>query len=361
MTSTGWVHILADDTPVGPEPPVHPDDAGPVVRLEGWDGPAPATDADQPAGLVDRSADGSLGEVARRIRLDPVDRGPDDLVAPVSWRRTPSSERAQFLYRRQTAIAGMTLAVLLTIGAVTFPRSWGDPGPGLAVATGDGQVDPTVGRTVAQLVEPNTRAEDAINRGEVASPTTVRSPIERPLATRSATAAPDAPTTSPLPELPVPTVDPSVDTSATVGSSSSSTTTCPVPGAAVDCQPTTTVAVIEVTTTASTVAAVPSTEATTTSSTTTSRPTTTRPPTTTRRTTTTRPTTTTRRTTTTRPTTTTRRTTTTRPITTTTTTESTTTTTDPTTTTTDPTTTTESTTTTVSTTAGGTATTGGNG
>ncbi len=320
-----------------PSPPVHPIEDQAVVRLEGLEHGSTTA----PGGLQTASADDATTNPPL-LTLDHI--GQQAQTSLESIRRNPilsvfsrDPDQAHPLYRRQTVLAGFLLLVLLIVGAVTFPRSWGDPGPGIAVETDRSgtTADPAAPNAdgVGPIVDSSPTGDEGANRGAIAGTLGSRDRSSgRPAATTSTSGSAggsDASTT---------TTSLGTETSATVGPSGPSTscpgaipvagctTTRPDPGG-----PTT--SLIEVST-SSTRASVVSSSTTTTRATTTTRPATTRRTTTTARpTTTTRPSTT-RRTTTTRPTTTT-----TRP--TTTTTEATTTTTEATTTTTEATTTTE--------------------
>ena len=76
------------------------------------------------------------------------------------------------LYRRQAAVGGAVLLILAVVVALTFPRSWSDPDPGLPVEAGtgdDGRSPDGDARSTGGLVEPVSTAA-----GEPASPTAQR-------------------------------------------------------------------------------------------------------------------------------------------------------------------------------------------
>ncbi|MEL6980927.1 MAG: hypothetical protein AAFO29_00730 [Actinomycetota bacterium] len=320
-TATSQIDPARLPTPslVAPFPPVHPTDDQAIIRLEGLE---PSARIERPPTLGDHPEPRRSGTPL--LALEHAGHGAEPPLQvfrnnPILSVFSRDPDQAQTLYRRQTVWAGLLLIVLLIIGGVTFPRSWGDPGPGLATETdGDGdQPASPAADGVGAVVDGDSVNDPGANRGAIDPTGETRS---RPINSPTSTTEPDESTTEPEPGVPTTIVG--AETSATVGPEDPCPSGIPVAGCATTVPdpggPTTSLAEVTTSTTEEpeVVSSSTSTTEATTTSTTTTRPTTT----TTRRTTTTaEPTTTTRRTTTTaEPTTTTKRTTTTRRTTTTT-------------------------------------------
>jgi hypothetical protein len=123
----------------------------PVIRLEGAPAGLAWAETTTLAGF-DHAPDAatrlpwSTGEGPGRLLLD--DAGGDEGFVAVqehrsgwSGLRTTARDRAQVLYRRQGVLAAVGLVVLAIIGALSFPRTWRDPGPGLAVDTANRRLE----------------------------------------------------------------------------------------------------------------------------------------------------------------------------------------------------------------------------
>ena len=162
--------------PSNPQPPRHPsDEAAP-----GAVGPPPASPGS--GGLFDHGPvlgldDGALADhdpiqdPVQALAVPPVpimlegsvrsydeDPGPDKAFTRVRTLVATGQDHVESLYRRQAAVAGAVLVVLAVVGALTFPRSWGDHDPGLPVEAGPGEPDDpaTGGSTLNGVIEPVT-------------------------------------------------------------------------------------------------------------------------------------------------------------------------------------------------------------
>lgn len=136
----------------------NPDEADPIVepviRLEGAPAGLAWAETTTLAGFDHSSAAAprlpwSTGEGASRLLLD-QEADDEDFVAVQDVRpgwsglRSVTRDRAQVLYRRQGVLAAVGLVVLAVIGALSFPRTWRDPGPGLVVDSADGRLEADV-------------------------------------------------------------------------------------------------------------------------------------------------------------------------------------------------------------------------